>query len=186
MKKVLVLNGSPKKKGSTAQLAEEAARALADNGTETETIFLNEVAIKGCQACMWCKKNNVAECAVKDGMQDLHKKIQECDGIIVASPIYFGNVTAQTSLWLNRMYPYLNMDLSSKLPKGKKIAFIFAQGNPDASAFRPVTDIFVWALGVVGFEVKGQVLGCGLDPEHLSENKALMEQAYNLGKNLLA
>ena len=186
MKKVLILNGSPRKKGSTAQLAEEAARALHDAGIGTETIFLNEVAIKGCQACMWCKKNNVAECAIKDGMQDLHTKIKECDGMIVASPIYFGNVTAQTALWLNRMYPYLSMDLSSKLPKGKKIAFIFAQGNPDASAFRPVTDIFVWVLGVTGFEVKGQMLGRGLDPDHIGENTALMEQAYTLGKNLLA
>ena len=186
MKKVLILNGSPRKKGSTALLAQEAARALHDAGIETETVFLNEVAIKGCQACFWCKKNTVAECAVKDGMQDLHKKIKECDGMIVTSPIYFGNITAQTTLWLNRMYPYLNLDLSSRLPPGKKISFIFAQGNPDPAAFRPVTDIFVWALGVTGFEVRDRMLGCGLDPDHIGENKALMEQAYSLGKNLLA
>ena len=119
-------------------------------------------------------------------MQELHRKINECDGVIVASPIYFGNVTAQTSLWLNRMYPYLNMDLTSKLPPGKKISFIFAQGNPDPSAFRPVTDVFVWALGVTGFEVKDQMLGCALDAEQIKERKDLMEQAYRIGKNLLA
>jgi multimeric flavodoxin WrbA len=186
MKKILILNGSPRKNGSTAFLAQEAARAFHDQGIETETIFLNEVSIKGCQSCFWCKKNNVAECAIKDDMQELHRKIKECDGMIVASPIYFGSVTAQTKLWLDRMYPYLNMDLTSKLPPGKKISFIFTQGNPDASRFRPVTDIFVWSLEVTGFEVKDQMVGCALDADQIKERKDLMEQAYRIGKNLLA
>ena len=61
MKKALILIGSPRKNGSTAVLAGEAERALQDQGVETETVFLNDLKIRGCQACYWCKQNNVAE-----------------------------------------------------------------------------------------------------------------------------
>jgi hypothetical protein len=82
MKKGLILIGSPRKKGSTAVLAAEAARGLTGQGIEMETIFLNDLKTRGCQACYWCKKNDVADCAVKDEMQKLHQLMKECDGKI--------------------------------------------------------------------------------------------------------
>jgi multimeric flavodoxin WrbA len=125
MKKALILIGSPRKKGSTAVLAAEAAHALNDQGVETMTLFLNDLNIKGCQACYWCKKNDVADCAVKDDMQKVHQLMKECDGMIVATPIYFGGVTAQAKAWLDRMFPYIGMDLTPKMPAEKKVSFIF-------------------------------------------------------------
>src|SRR5512145_1826385 len=116
MKKVLILNGSPRKSGSTAILAAEAGRALAEQGVDVTTLSLNDLKIRGCQACYWCKKNDVAECAVKDDMQKVHRLMQESDGIIVASPVYFSGVTAQTKTWLDRMFPYIGMDLTPKMP----------------------------------------------------------------------
>jgi len=188
MKKVLIINGSPRKKGSTALLVQEAARALDEQDIETETIVLNELSIKGCQACYWCKKNNVAECAVKDDMQDLHRKMKECNGMIIAVPIYFGGVTAQAKLWLDRMFPYIGMDLSPKMPPGKKVSFIFTQNQPDSTLFRAGMDSFIWAVGLFGLAVKNQMLGCDLDAgtkQSVEERKDLMEQAYRIGKNLL-
>src|SRR5512145_679072 len=89
MKKALILIGSPRKKGSTAVLAAEAERGLKEKGIETKTVFLNDLKIKGCQACYWCKKNDVADCAVKDDMQTIHQLLQEEDGLIIASATYF-------------------------------------------------------------------------------------------------
>jgi multimeric flavodoxin WrbA len=80
MKNVLILIGSPRKKGSTATLAAEAARGLKEQGIETHTRFLNDLEIKGCQACYWCKRNDVTSCAVKDDMQEIHRLMQESDG----------------------------------------------------------------------------------------------------------
>ncbi|MDD1681920.1 MAG: NAD(P)H-dependent oxidoreductase, partial [Methanoregula sp.] len=68
MKKALILIGSPRKKGNTAILAAEAERGLKEQDIETQMLFLNDLKIKGCQACYWCKKNDVADCAVKDDM----------------------------------------------------------------------------------------------------------------------
>jgi len=188
MKKVLILIGSPRKKGSTAILAMEADRGLRELGIKTETVFLNDLKIKGCQACYWCKKNDVADCAVKDDMQTLHQLMKECDGMIVASPIYFGGVTAQTKAWLDRMFPYIGMNLTPKMPAGKKVSFIFTQNQPDARLFQGGIDSFMYAVGLSGLVVKDHMIAYDLDAgvkPSVEEKKEFMDQAYRIGKNLI-
>src|SRR5512136_533666 len=163
MKNVLILIGSPRKKGSSAVLAAEAARGLTEQGIETETIFLNDLKIRGCQACYWCKKNDVADCAVKDDMQKLHRLMKECDGMIIASPIYFGGVTAQAKAWLDRMFPYIGIDVTPKMPAGKKVSFIFTQNQPDARLFQGGIDSFIFAVSLSGLTVKDFMIGYDLD-----------------------
>jgi len=188
MKKALILIGSPRKKGSTAILAAEAERGLKEKGIETKTVFLNDLKIKGCQACYWCKKNDVAECAVKDDMQKVHQMMQECDGMILASPIYFGGVTAQAKAWLDRMFPYIGMDLSPKMPPEKKVSFIFTQNQPDPRQFQSGIDSFMFAVGLSGMAVKDYMIGYDLDAgikPPVEEKKEFMEEAYETGKNLI-
>jgi multimeric flavodoxin WrbA len=188
MKKVLILIGSPRKKGSTAVLAAEAVHGLREQGVETETVFLNDLTIKGCQACYWCKKNDVADCAVKDDMQKIHQLMKECDGMIVASPIYFGGVTAQTKAWLDRMFPYIGMDLTPKMPAGKKVSFIFTQNQPDARLFQGGIDSFMYAVGLSGMAVKDHMVAYDLDAgikPPVEEKKEFIDQAYRIGKNLI-
>lgn len=188
MKKVLILVGSPRKKGSTAILVAEAERGLRESGVKTTTIFLNDLKMKGCQACYWCKKNDVAECAVKDEMQKIHQLMKECDGMIVAAPIYFGGVAAQAKLWLDRMFPYIGMDLTPKMPAGKNVSFIFTQNQPDARMFQAGVDSFMFAAGLSGIAIKDYMLACDLDAgikPPVEVRKDLMEQAYGIGKGLL-
>jgi multimeric flavodoxin WrbA len=187
MTKVLILIGSPRKKGSTAVLAAEAGRALGEKGIITETVFLNDLNIRGCQACYWCKKNDVADCAVKDDMQKIHRLMQESDGIIVAAPIYFGDVTAQTKLWLDRLFPYISMNLSPKMPAGKKVSFIFTQNQPDARLFGTPLATFMHMVGLTGLSVKDHMLACDLDAgtkPPVEGRKDLIDQAYRIGKEL--
>jgi multimeric flavodoxin WrbA len=187
MKKALILIGSPRKKGSTAILAAEAVRGLNEQGIETEMLFLNDLKIKGCQACYWCKKNDVAECAVKDDMQKVHQLMKECDGMIVASPIYFGSVTSQTKAWLDRMFPYIGMDLVPKMPPGKTISFIFTQNQPDGRLFQGGIDSFMFAVGLSGMAVKDYMIGYDLDAGikmPVEEKKEFMEMAYRMGRDL--
>lgn len=188
MKKALILIGSPRKKGSTAILAAEAKRALEEQGVETTTVFLNDLKIKGCQACYWCKKNDAAECAVRDDMQIVNNLIKEADGIIVATPIYFAGVTAQTKLWLDRLFPYISMTLVPKMPPGKKVSFIFTQNQPDATLFELPCRTFMQMVSLTGLAVRDHLLGCDLDAgiKHpVEERKELMGRAYHMGKNLL-
>jgi multimeric flavodoxin WrbA len=188
MTKALILIGSPRKKGSTAILAAEAERGLKEKGATTTTLFLNDLEMKGCQACYWCKKNDVADCAVKDDMQKLHQLMKECDGMIVATPIYFGGVTAQTKAWLDRLFPYIGMDLRPKMPPGKMVSFIFTQNQPDARLFQSGIDSFMYAVGLSGIAVKDYMIAYNLDAgikPPVEEKNEFMGGANRIGKDLL-
>jgi multimeric flavodoxin WrbA len=188
MTKVTILIGSPRKKGSTAILAAEAERGLKEQGIDTETVFLNDLKINGCQACYWCKKNDVAECAVKDDMQKVHQMMKESDGLIVASPIYFAGVTAQTKAWLDRLFPYIGMNLSPKMPAGKKVSFIITQNQPDARLFDTPVRTFMQMVGLTGLSVKDHIIAYDLDAGFkppVTEKKEFIEKAYRIGKELL-
>jgi multimeric flavodoxin WrbA len=188
MKKVLILIGSPRKKGSTALLAAEAERALKEKGAETTTLFLNDLKIRGCQACYSCKKNDVTDCVVKDDMQKVHQLMQESDGILVAAPIYFAGVTAQTKLWLDRLFPYISMNLRPKMPAGKNVSFIFTQNQPDARLFKIPIATFMHMVGLTGLSVKDHMLACDLDAgikPPVDGREDLMEQAYRIGVDLI-
>lgn len=159
-----------------------------EQGIATETIFLNDLKIRGCQACYWCKKNDVADCAVKDDMQSIHRRMQESDGIIVAAPIYFGGVTAQIKIWMDRLFPYISMNLSPKMPAGKMVSFIFTQNQPDAQLFETPIRTFMHMVGLTGLSVKDYMLGCDLDAGiklSVSERKELLDQVYRIGRDLI-
>jgi multimeric flavodoxin WrbA len=189
MKKALILIGSPRKNGSTAVLAAEAERGLKEKGVKTTTIFLNDLKLKGCQACYWCKRHNVAECAVKDDMQKIHALMKECDGMIVASPIYFGTITAQAKAWLDRMFPYISKDVNPKMPADKNVSFIFTQNQPDARLFKPCIDSVMFMTGLTGLLVKDHMIAYDLDAgikPPVEEKKEFLEQAYRIGWDLLS
>jgi multimeric flavodoxin WrbA len=187
-KKVLVLIGSPRKNGSTAILAREAGRGLSDRGIVPEFVFLNDLNARGCQACYHCKKNNVAECVVKDDMQEIHQMMRESDGIIVAAPIYFGDVSAQTKTWLDRLFPFIGMDLSSKMPGKKKISFIFTQNQPDEKLFEAPVRSFMYMTGLTGLVTKDCMIAYDLDAGQkppVTGKKEFMDRAYGIGMNLV-
>lgn len=96
-------------------------------------------------------------------MQHLHQLMKESDGMIVATPVYFGGVMAQTKAWLDRMFPYIGMNPSPKMPKGKKVSFIFTQNQPDARLFQAGIDSFIFAVGLSGMAVKDHMIGYNLD-----------------------
>jgi len=109
--------------------------------------------------------------------------------MIVATPVYFGGVTAQTKAWLDRMFPYIGMDLSPKMPKGKKVSFIFTQNQPDARLFQSGINAFMFAVGLSGLIVKDQMVGSDLDAGNkppVEEKKEFMETAFWLGRDLLS
>ncbi len=188
MQKVAIVFGSPRTGSNTDILVKEAQKGLADVGISSEIFYLNEMDIKGCQACNQCKKNDTTTCVIKDDIQNIHQAIESSAGLIVASPIYFAGVTAQTKTWLDRMYPYIDKQLNSKLPKGKKAALIFTQNQPDQNLFLPAIKTFRAVMKVFGYEIKGSLLACNLDKDDkpmVTEDRDIMQKAYLLGSHLL-
>ncbi len=88
--KTLIFNGSPRKTGSTAFLIRELTKLL-DGEVKVINAYSND--IHPCLDCRYCWEND--GCAQKDGMQELYKDIEDCDNIVIASPIYFSELTGE-------------------------------------------------------------------------------------------
>ncbi len=103
--KFLAIVGSPRKKGNTDILVDEVLKGVQKEGAhETEKIYLRDLNFSGCTGCEGCQKSH--KCVLPDDMQRIHEKIDACDGLILASPTYFYNVTGLTKLFLDRLYIY--------------------------------------------------------------------------------
>ena len=89
--KVLLINGSPRKAGNTFLALSEVAKELERNGVETELISLGTHPVRSCIACNTCKKGEEHKCVFDDDLcNQVTAKMNECDGLIIGSPVYYG------------------------------------------------------------------------------------------------
>ena len=100
---ILGIVGSPRTDGNTSYLVETALKSAEDAGADTEIINLGSVSIEPCVACDICKATG--ECAIYDDMREITEKLMESDGIIIGSPVYFGSVTSQLKMLIDRSRP---------------------------------------------------------------------------------
>ena len=101
--KVVAFNGSGRKNGNTAMLIEHAFKPLEENGIETEMVQLAGNTIRGCTACYKCVENQDQRCVISgDIINDCIAKMIEADGIILASPTYFADISAELKALIDR------------------------------------------------------------------------------------
>lgn len=103
MVKVIGIIGSPRKKGNTTYLVEKALEAAKKSGADVESIHLGGMKMEPCNACDICKLTG--ECPKDDDVAEILSKLQEAHGIIIGSPVYFGNVTSQLKIFMDRSRP---------------------------------------------------------------------------------
>ncbi len=103
MVKIIGIIGSPRKNGNTAFLVEKALEAAGEVGADVESFNLGEMEIEPCTACDICKMTG--ECPKDDEIGYLLIKVQEAHGLIIGSPVYFGNVSAQLKIFMDRSRP---------------------------------------------------------------------------------
>lgn len=99
---IISINGSRRKKGNTAILIQSILKPLEQEGVDVKTIFLGDYTIGACTGCEGC--SNSWECVIKDDFQSLIKKMDEADGIILASPTYWYTVTSDMKRFIDRCY----------------------------------------------------------------------------------
>jgi multimeric flavodoxin WrbA len=159
-KRIVVLLGSPRKKGNSSTLAEQVSRGATSKGASVEAYYLNGMNIKPCQAC------------------------KEADVVVVASPIYWFKISAQTKTVIDRCYAVGVGERN--IFKGKQFAFLLSYADADpfssgaVNALRSFGDI----CNYLEAEIAGMVYGSAGDPGEIGKNRALMEEAYQLGCRL--
>lgn len=100
-KKVVLLSGSPRPEGNTAQVIEECVKVITGYGVETEVFSLAGKKIESCTACYQCR--DLGCCVINDGLNDLIELLRDADGFIVASPVYFGTARGDVMSALQRI-----------------------------------------------------------------------------------
>ncbi|QSX08113.1 flavodoxin family protein [Alkalibacter rhizosphaerae] len=136
---VIGINAGPRKKWNTHTLIENALEGARSQGAQTEMIHLFDLDFTGCVSCFACKLidgKSYGTCAVQDDLKEVLKKIEEADAVVLGSPIYFGEVTAEFRGLLERLFfQYLVYDKERTLlnPKRKPVLLIFTTNAPEVA-----------------------------------------------------
>ncbi len=133
--KLLCVQGSPRKNGNSATIAQRFLKVAKERGATIETYILNELDFKPCQACYACK-TSLEHCVLEDDLTPVLKALGECDLVVVATPVYYGDVSAQTKAFIDRTFSFLNPDFHDRpdpfrFNPGKKMLWIMAQEYPE-------------------------------------------------------
>ena len=138
MKKIVIIDGGPRRKFNTASMLQKFAEGTSSvsNEIEVKTVRLYGLDYKGCMSCMACKIKGKASnvCKFKDALTPVLEEIAEADGLVLGSPIYFGDVTGQMRAFLERLaFPWLSYnDYSMTAPKRMPVVLVETMnGLPD-------------------------------------------------------
>ena len=178
--KILLISGSPHKRGTTSVLIDAFLRGAEESGHEVYHFNAAEKEVHPCIACGRCR-SAVASCVFRDDFDDVRDKVLEADAVVFASPVYYFGLSAQIKAVIDRFYA-INGDL---LNLYKKTALILAFGDTmtetgeyAAASFYGMADYLGWEIvDVVGAK------GC-YTPEDL-EGTDFPKKAYELGKKIL-
>jgi len=185
-RKIMVVIGSPRRKGNSAALAQRVADGAKDTGAQVETFFLHAMDIRPCTACDACRTKLKKDCIIKDDMKRLYPKLKAADGIVIASPIYWFTVSAQTKLFMDRWYALGGDDGYALAGKQFGIVLAYADADPFTSGAVNALRTFQDAFNYIGAEMVGTVYGSAWKAGEIKKNKALMDAAYALGKKMAA
>ena len=138
MKKIVIIDGGPRRNFNTASILQKFAEGASSvsNEIEVKTVRLYGLDYKGCMSCMACKIKGKASnvCKFKDALTPVLEEIAEADGLVLGSPIYFGDVTGQMRAFLERLaFPWLSYnDYSMTAQKRMPVVLVETMnGLPD-------------------------------------------------------
>ncbi|EML6499000.1 TPA: flavodoxin family protein [Clostridioides difficile] len=185
MVKVLAFMGSPRKKGNVDTILDEIIKGVNDNNVEVKKYYLNDMNIKGCQGCLYCRK--VPTCAFKDDMIEIYKDIKSAEYIIIGSPVYICQVSAQTKLLLDRLYPLTEINKSKHIPRfgQKKLIMVYTQAAPASFLFKKYFKYTSKHLKGMGLNhYKTIVATKAFERNSTKKNFKVLRKAYKLGMKI--
>lgn len=184
-KRVLIVNGSPRRKGNSAALADSLAEGARAAGAEVDSFLLQDMDIRPCDGCDACRRGTGRDCHIQDDMNILYPLVRRADALVVAGPVYWFTVTAQTKLFMDRLYGIVKPG-DNALAR-KRIGILLTYGGADAFSSGAVNALrtFQDAFSYIGARIRGMVHGTASAAGEIRANEALMQDAYALGQRLV-
>lgn len=180
--RILGIVCSPRKDGNTEILVRAALEAAREAGGETELILVADMNIAPCDGCGACLKNGM--CKIKDDMQMIYEQLELAEGVVLGTPVYFMNVSAQAKAIMDRTYALLG---GRKL-RGKVAAAIVAARRVGAGE---VLSLLYPYFMVHGMIVAGGGIGYGMEKGDVrqgvggSPSLSALEEARAVGRNVV-
>ncbi|GLI32948.1 flavodoxin family protein [Desulforhabdus amnigena] len=183
--KVIGIEGSPREDGNTEKLVRAILAGAAQKGADTRFYKISKMNISPCRGCIGCRESGI--CVIQDEMTILYDEIQASDAIVLGSPIYMWQVTAQTKMLMDRLVVFVKPDFSSRLNGKKDLVLAFTQGNPDPQSFKFYFDYLEKLFSFMYYDVRGRVVAHGMrKKDDILDQKEVLERAREIGKSLVA
>ncbi|MDP2921038.1 MAG: flavodoxin family protein [Candidatus Omnitrophota bacterium] len=185
--KVFGISASPRINGNTDLLLDKVLQGASSKGADTEKIVLNKLKFVPCQECE--EMDDSGGCLVNDDMQAVYKKLKEADAIVLASPVFFGSLSAQSKMMIDRFQCAWRAKYILKKGNGyKKIPgiFISVEGSKRKDFFQNAKSIvrnffatintsYKYELFCPGIETKGDILA----------SRGCLKKAFDIGAKLV-
>lgn len=176
--KVLLINGSPNKEGNTYTALNEMVKVFEAENIETEIVQAGSMVIPGCRACQSCMKTG--RCVQDDIVNEIADKLDECDGLVIGSPVYYASANGTVVALLDRLFYSMHKDLRTKV--GASLAI--ARRGGTTSAF----DVLNKYFGISGMPVAGSQywnIGYGTKPGSCVDDGEGMQTMRACAQNMV-
>ncbi len=186
--KIIGFIASPRKEGNTAWLVNKILEGAKEQGAETQSWYFNDLDIKPCQSCYGCNQGD-QRCVINDDMQKLYDAIEHAEALVLGSPTYMGQMSAQAKIFTDRLFATNHPRFSPQFKErnaAKKLVLVFNQGNPDSSLFQSYYDYTKTMFQLLEFDVKDVVVVAGMRNGPAHERKDLHTALKDIGSSLVS
>lgn len=175
---IVILQGSPNKKGSTDVLAEQFRKGAEEAGHTVRRFDLTDLQIRPCTGCVACGYEG--PCVQKDENQIIRQAVLEADMMVFATPLYYYGMSAQLKTVIDRFCAYN----SSIQRKHMKSALLAVAWNSDSWTFEALESHYKTLVRYLNLTDMGMVLGYGCGTRSMTEHSGFSRQAYEFGRHL--
>jgi multimeric flavodoxin WrbA len=191
MPRILAVHGSPRRRGNTSLLLKEAVKGARNAGADVEEIVLRDLKMGPCLEIYACKETG--RCVIQDDFQRIYDQVLACDGLMLASPIFFYTVSAHTKIFMDRCQSFwVKKYWIDKVPFGerntlRKGLFISAGATGGKRLFEGALHTVRYFFDALDMEVWRSLLYRGLDYENdVLKYPEYLQEAYQGGAELAA
>ncbi|MCL2774070.1 MAG: flavodoxin family protein [Oscillospiraceae bacterium] len=183
----MVFTASPRTVLNTAWIVVKIFEGEKERGAETRTVNFSDLDIKPCKGCLGCVKKD--RCVVSDDMQKIYDALEQADALVLGSPVYMGQMSAQAKIFTDRLFAQITPRFSPQFKEknsGKKLILVFTQGNPDSGMFREYFDYTKRMFQLLEFDVKGMHVVSGMREKPANEREDLNAAMKDFGSSLIS
>jgi len=183
--KIVGYVGSSRKEGNTAWAVNKILEGAREEGAETRSWCYSDLDIEPCKGCLGCVKSG--KCVINDDMQEIYAALEQADALVIGSPVYMGQMTAQTKIFTDRLYAQATPRFSPYFKEknaGKKLVLVYTQGNPNADLFKPYFDYTEKIFRQLEFDVRGVHIVAGMREKPACEKEGLSDAMKKIGSSL--